>query len=169
MNRRKYKNEDILNPPAYQATENEIKLAKARYAMENNIWEMIHSLIQYHELKNGKEPSFPYTEKIIEDNAKGAIEKWNKAMNKWDGEDDIIEAFVNNEWFQMCYVSGLSEIHSGDCTAFPSSCQRCHSEELFRIPNTATWKGKHEGHRLWAEFSADMDQHRKEEEGKNNE
>jgi len=169
VNGPKYKNEEILNPPAYQPTEHEIKLAKARYAMENNIWEMMHSLIQYHELNNGKEPSFPYTKEGIENEAKNAIEKWNKIMNKWDNEDDVIEAFVNDEWFQKCYVSGLSEIHSGDCTAFPSSCQRCHSEELFRIPNSATWKGKHEGYRLWAEFSADIDKHKKEEAEKKGE
>lgn len=160
----KYKNEERLNPPAYEPSDNEIKLAKARYAMENNIWEMMHSLIQYRELTKGKEPSFPYTKESIEKEAQRTIEKWDQAMNNWDG--DIIDAFVNDTWFRDVYVSGLSDIHSGDCTAFAASCSRCLAEDLFGVPNTANW-GKAEGYRLWAEFSADMDRVKKEEAEKN--
>lgn len=157
----KYKNQEILNPPAYEPSESDIKLAKARYAMENNIWEMMHSLIQYYELSKGKEPSFPYTKETVEKEAERSIERWNKYMNKWD--DDIIEAFIDDEWFRKVYVSGLSDIHSGDCTAFACSCSRCHAEELFGVPSTVKW-GKSEGHRLWKEFSEDIDRQKKEEQ-----
>ena len=34
---------------------------------------------------------------------------------------------------------------------------RCHAEEMFGVPHTATWGGKHEGHRLFSEYSADKD------------
>jgi hypothetical protein len=156
----KYKNQEILNPPAYEPSENEIKLAKARYGMENDIWEMMHSLIQYYELTKGKELNFPYTKEIVEKEAERSIEKWNKCMNRWD--EDIIEAFVDDSWFRTVYVNGLSDIHSGDCTGFPSSCSRCHAEELFGVPSTVKW-GKAEGHRLWKEFSEDIDKQKEEE------
>lgn len=157
----KYKHEDLLHPPAYIPSENEIQLAKSRYAMENNIWEIIHSLIQYHQMNNGKEPSFPYTKESVEKSATQAIERWDKAMNKWD--EDIIDAFVDDEWFRKVYVSGLSDMHDGDCTAFASSCSRCQAEELFGIPNTVTW-GKNEGHRMYSEYYADFKQQKKEED-----
>jgi hypothetical protein len=156
----KYKNQEILNPPAYEPSESEIKLAKARYAMENNIWEMIHFLIQHYELTKGKEPSYPYTKEMVEKEAERSIERWNKYMNRWN--DDIIEAFVDNDWFKTVYIYGLSDIHSGDCTGFPSSCSRCHAEELFGITSTVKW-GKAEGQRLWKEFSDDVDRQKKEE------
>jgi hypothetical protein len=160
----KCKHEELLHPPAYVPSENEIQLAKARYAMENNIWEMIHSLIQYHQMNNGKEPSFPYTKESVEKSATQAIERWDKAMNKWD--EDIIDAFVDDEWFRKVYVSGLSDIHSGDCTGFACSCSRCHAEEIFGIPNTVTW-GKSEGHRMHNEYFADFKRQKKEEEERN--
>lgn len=154
----KYKNEEKLSPPAHQPTEAEIKLAKARYAMEYPIWEMMDKLTMYYEMTKGKEPSFPYTNEGIEKDAKEAMEEWNKGMDKWEG--DMWDAFIDHDWFKKAYIDGLSDMHCGDCTAIACSCMRCHSEQMFGIPNTANW-GKNEGWRLWNEYSKDVDDQKK--------
>jgi hypothetical protein len=159
----KYKNEERLCPPAYTPTESEIKLAKAKYVMENRMWETIHYLTMYYNMSKGEELHFPYTKEIVEQNAKQTIEQWNKSMAKWDDNMEIWDALIDPEWFKTVYIDGLSDIHSGDCTAFACSCMRCHAEEMFGVPGTANW-GKHEGWKLWNEYSADVDRQKKEKE-----
>lgn len=150
-----YRNEDILRPPAYIPTENEILLAKARYAMEEHVYSIFFDMQNYISFLEGKELPKHYDEKMIKKNYDYSVAKWDKAMSKWDDCNELFEAFVDDDWFKKCYIESLSDIHMGDCTAFPSSCMRCHAEEIFRIPNTVNW-GKHEGYKLFSQYSQDI-------------
>lgn len=154
----KYKNLERLEPPAYIPTKEEISLAKARYVMEENIWGIVHYLIMYINLLEGKEirRSNVYTPEIIKTSAIEAIKKWNEAMNKWNDVDDIWEAFLDKEWFNSTYIDSLSVMHEGDCTAIACSCMRCQAENVFNIPSTVTW-GKSEGYKLYQEFNEDFE------------
>ncbi len=123
--------------------------------MENHVCEMMYYLTMYHGMTKGEELRNPYTKEVVEERAKSVIEQWDKGMDKWDDNKDIWDAFIDHDWFKKVYIDGLSDIHSGDCTAIACSCMRCHSEEMFGIPGTANWS-KHEGWRLWNEYYADF-------------
>lgn len=153
----KYVNEEKLNPPAYIPSKEEINLAMARYAIENNIWEIIHNLEIYIDSLEGKTLSFPYTKEKVEKYGKKALEQWNDAMEKWEGSENLWDAFVDPKWFNDAYVAGLSDMHAGDCTAIACSCMRCHAEGMFKIPHTANW-GKHEGSKLYSQYCKDFDE-----------
>lgn len=153
----KYKNEDILCPPAYVPSKNEIALAKARYVIEENIWEIIHYMELYIKSLEGKELKFPYTKESVEKNAKNCIEVWNKSIDSLEDGMNIWDCFINHAWFKRAYIDTLSDMHEGDCTAFPASCMRCQAESIFNIPNSANWKGKSEGYRLYKEYEADIE------------
>lgn len=150
----KYVNEEILNPPHFVPTKNDIALAKARYVLEEVVWSLIHDLQMYIESLEGKEMKFPYTKEGVAKEAHYELEKWDKAMDKWNDSENLWDALVDEKWFKMAYIDGLSEIHGGDCTAFACSCQRCHAEGMFKIPFTANW-GKHEGYRMESQYFAD--------------
>lgn len=151
--------EEKLNPPSYIPSIEEIKLAKARYAFDNNIWEIVHSLIQYKDLVEGKALQFPYTKQMVEEKANKAVEYWNKSLQKWSDDNDMWDCFVNEQWFKAAYIDGLNDYHGGDCTAFASSCPRCHAEDMFKIPCTVTW-GKAEGHKMDKAFWQDVKEKR---------
>lgn len=143
----RYVYEERLNPPSYIPSEEEIMLAKARYAFENEIWSTFHYLKMYIESLEGKEHTFPYTKESIEKQAKLSMKNWDKALEKWTDDNEVWDCFVSPEWFNTVYVNGLSDCHSGDCTGFACGCSRCHAENTFKIENTAKW-GKSEGSKM---------------------
>lgn len=147
----KYTNEERLNPPVYQPSKAEISLAKARYVMDEKVWDIIYCLEQYIGILEGKEAEYPYTKESITKEAKESLELWNTALDK---NIDIWEALVKPEWFKSAYIDSLSDGHGGDCTALPGSCMRCHAEAMFNIPSTVTW-GKHEGYALLQHYIQD--------------
>lgn len=152
----KYKNEDILCPPTYIPSKEEISLAKARYVIEENIWEIIHYMELYIKSLEGKELKFPYTKESVEKNAKNCIEVWNKSIDSLEDGMNIWDSFIEHDWFKRAYIDTLADMHEGDCTAFPASCMRCQAESIFNIPNSANWKGKSEGYRLYKEYENDI-------------
>lgn len=149
--------EERLNPPSYNPSLEEIKLASARYAFDNEIFHIFHYIKMYIDSLEGKQLQFPYTKEIVEENAKNALKKWDKSLEKWDDDNDVWDCFVNPEWFNTVYVNGLSDYHSGNCTAFACSCSRCDAEDIFKIENTVTW-GKAEGSKMEYAFMNDFKQ-----------
>lgn len=162
-----YVYEDKLNPPSYIPSEDEIKLAKARYAFENEIWEIIYSLSMYIDLLHGKELQFPYTKEMVENEAKNSLEHWHTSLKKWNDDNDMWDCFIDSNWFKIAYIDSLQEYHGGDCTAFPASCPRCHAEAMFKINNTVTW-GKAEGYRMEKAFFKDVKEKRELKEQEQN-
>ncbi len=49
------------------------------------------------------------------------------------------------------YQEYLKDMHDGDCTAFPASCMRCHSEEKFALKSTVTF-GKSDGSQMYSKY-----------------
>lgn len=146
-----YEYEDKIIPPAYIPSKEEIALAAARYAMENDVWETIYYARMQIDTLNGKEPIFPYTKESIQKSYERAIKNWDESLEKWTDDNEMWECLVDMEWFEKIYVASLSDMHSGDCTAFPASCSRCHAEEIFKIPYTAKW-GKSEGYKIYHQY-----------------
>lgn len=68
-----YVYEDKLCPPSYQPSQEEIALAKARYAFDNEIWQTVYYLELYINLLEGKEIKFPYTKESVEKEAKKSL------------------------------------------------------------------------------------------------
>lgn len=50
------------------------------------------------------------------------------------------------------YLDELRFSHSGDCTAFPASCSKCHAEQYLGI-DTIPGVGKSIGHQLYHHFN----------------
>lgn len=161
-----YVYEEKLNPPAYQPTDDEIALAKARYAFENEIWEVVYYLKMYIDCLEGNEMKHPYNKENVEKYAKNALKEWDEALNKWNDDNDIWDCFISAEWFKAAYIDSLSDFHGGDCTAFPASCPRCHAEAMFKIPYTATW-GKSDGYKMEQAFLKDLKEKRALKEQEN--
>lgn len=147
--------EEKLNPPAYQPSVEEIALAKARYVFDNEIWQTFHYLNMYIDSLGGKNIAFPYTKESIEKNAQQALSHWNSSLAKWDDDNELWDCFIDKDWFNTVFVNGLSDYHSGDCTAFACGCSRCQAENIFKIPNTVTW-GKSEGSKMENAFIQDI-------------
>lgn len=154
----KPKNQDILCPPAFEPTEDQITIAHIKCVFEDYIYGVVHSLEHYMKMKEGNPVAWLSEDKITEF-AKRDLENWHESLHKWsDGDDgkpktEWWESFMSREDFINDYVSGLNSMHSGDCTAFPCTCQRCYAENLFGIPNTATWGSKSTGARLYREWA----------------
>lgn len=151
----KYLYEDKLCPPYYEPSKEEISLAKSRYVFENVIWDTVYYLELYINTLNGKELTFPFTKDNVEKQAKKLLMNWNNSLKNWDDDNDLWDCLVDQEWFNAVYIFGLSDYHSGDCTAFASGCSRCQAESIFKTPNTANWS-KEEGARMEKEFMADF-------------
>lgn len=149
-----YMHEEKLNPPAYMPHSNEVMIAKARYAMQENVWDMMYNLENYIGYLETKELPKGYTEQELASEAKRSLKKWHSALDQWDDSKDIWDGLVEDEWFVRAFVNPLSEVHGGDCTAMAASCCRCHAEELFKIPFTANWT-KHEGYALYHQYYSD--------------
>lgn len=61
------------------------------------------------------------------------------------------EKIVSPKYFG--YIrSSLDSIHSGDCTAFACTCERCLSETYYKLPYTANWS-KHDGYKMFNSYS----------------
>ncbi len=86
------------------------------------------------------------------------IERFSGLLNKlYDGPFEDEDYEMNNlvgdlETFKKNWGTSLKEEHGGDCVAQSASCIRCYAEELYDLPSSITWKGKHEGARLFGEW-----------------
>lgn len=170
----KYKNEDILCPPAYEPTEAEVKLAFIRHIFDNYIWGYVHDMEEYYKYKEfGTVPSYwkDTPEKVVQ-RAERGLKDWHEYLAKWGDEEGCSDWWdcwdYELDWkddggkpmrYSEYLKSGLSDMHLGDCTAFPATCSRCYSENMFKVPYSAKWGGKSEGSRLYHEFAKDYDKH----------
>jgi hypothetical protein len=74
-------------------------------------------------------------------------------VNRAKEELTYDEAELNKYVDEMCdyYVKSLLDVHSGDCTCVPCSCDKCHAESILGI-DTIKGLGKHEGSKISAAF-----------------
>ena len=68
-------------------------------------------------------------------------------------ELEFDEDELNKRVDELCqyYLKNLLDIHCGDCTCVPASCDKCHAESLLEI-DTIKGLGKHEGSKISAAF-----------------
>ena len=65
--------------------------------------------------------------------------------NKRPGIDERVDEL------HKCYLDSLVDLHIGDCTCCPSSCVKCHAEEMFGL-NTIKGLRKHAAHYIDTAF-----------------
>lgn len=148
--------EEALNhllPPAYVPSEEEIILRAYGYLFEDTMFEFMYDINEFThyckdaEGKTKEELNFEKEHRVRSANYYRSYV--NKLLSP-DSEESSLDShkdmwkLVDREWFNRCYVEGLSDSHCGDCTAVACSCIRCHSESLFKIPQTSIWD-KHTG------------------------
>ena len=142
--------EEWINPPSPEVSEAEHELALARIAFEDTLWDIMFSMANYIKFKEGmlNEDDFWYKqgEEKIRLDALEAITEFEEGL-KGDDDKDWWHGYV---WDNMKnHIRGcLTSPHAGDCTAFPSTCDRCYAEEKYRIPFTATFN-KSQGNKLF--------------------
>lgn len=71
-------------------------------------------------------------------NPAGALDELKWVMNRWfkltdDDNKSHAQALEEFNEHAEIFISDLSGEHIGDCTAFPSSCTRCHVENLLGV------------------------------------
>lgn len=136
---------EIICPPPYAPTEKEHQLAYYKYMMDRVIYDELYGIQLDREgfpEKIGK-PSVDYVKEL--DNLLDKL-----FVN--DRDKEPLEKLHPYDKFKEWQLESLSDMHCGDCVAVPSSCMRCHAEDLYDIPDTATWRNKHEGWKLFNQY-----------------
>lgn len=151
----------LLCPPAPAVTERDVRLARGRYVMNEFIYDMmtmgdaLRILAVRAGTADGPAPvEDDETKKKNDDKVKWAQSILDRFYDRLDTPDDEVDpwdAFAGH--FDKYHKEGLTSMHGGDCTAFACTCERCYAEDLFDVPSTATWGGKHAGHRLYGAYS----------------
>ena len=138
----------IIRPPAYVPTEQEHKIAYLTYMLDYITCE---SLLSVWMSRNGQLKE-EYGKQELDSLLSGLFDNWDKSGNQpW-------ECLRGYNDFKQQYVIDLAEAHCGDCVCVSCPCSRCWAEDRYKIPNTATWKDGHEGHRLFNEYLAETKQ-----------
>ncbi|AVH85021.1 hypothetical protein RsoM2USA_92 [Ralstonia phage RsoM2USA] len=152
-------------------TEDQHKLAHARYVFEYVIEDHLFLIIEYlkriddpENLKKNQYFSSWDLEKIKE-YAMGNAKNLEEYMNAQKDDQEPWECYDPNNHIQYFRESILNGYHCGDCTAVACSCETCHAEHLYKIPYTANWS-KHEGSRLLGEYQALKKKQKEEQEMK---
>jgi len=155
----------LLCPPAPEVTERDVRLARGRYVMNEFIYDMMTLGDAFRILaKRAGTPGEPTPVEDDETKKKGdekvkwaqnILDRFYDRLDTPDDEVDPWDAFAGH--FDKYHKEGLTSMHGGDCTAFACTCERCYAEDLFDVPSTATWGGKHAGHRLYGTYSRLVD------------
>jgi hypothetical protein len=136
-----------LNPPAYQSTYEEDQLALFNSFINNDFFSLTYDFRRYYEITElGK--SDGWFEKYREQTVKNFIlnaESFLKDLN----EPDWYNMHSGTD-YENYLKESLSSEHLGDCTAFPTTCDRCLAEDYYGIPYTANWS-KAEGAKAYRE------------------
>jgi hypothetical protein len=155
----------LLCPPAPEVTERDVRLARGRYVMNEFIYDMMTVGDALRILAN--RAAAPGEVAPAEDDetkkkndekvkwAQNILDRFYDRLDTPDDEVDPWDAFAGH--FDKYHKDGLTSMHGGDCTAFACTCERCYAEDLFDVPSTATWGGKHAGHRLYGAYSRRAD------------
>jgi len=151
----------ILCPPAPAVTERDVRLARGRYVMNEFIGDMMTMGEALRILVARADVAGQAVLTEDEEKKKKNDERIAWAMNVLDRFYDKLDAPVEevDPWdafaghFDKYHKDGLHAMHGGDCTAFACTCERCFAEDMFDVPSTVTWRGKHAGHRLFGAYA----------------
>ena len=132
------KNKNALKPPARYPSKDAILVAKSRIAYEQEVWHMMHNLINYYKFKEGLPVKNCYSEDYILKQAKNTQKTWNDKLSNWV-DAEMWEALVDETHFKTYYIDVLREQHYGRCTGLYDSCDRCEAESKLGITSTVNW------------------------------
>jgi len=153
----------ILCPPTPELSDKDIRLARARYVVDNFIYDMMamaEGLRLLSETADTSETTLndPASEEARQKKLR-RIASAMEAANRFEDqlskdvsdEGDPWDAFAGH--FDKYHLDGIYSMHGGDCTAIACTCERCYAEQLFDLPWSASWRGKAEGHRIYSAYS----------------
>lgn len=138
-----------LNPPVGIITEEQHRKAYTKYVLgrlDNTLFSLAY---HYKQKDDPTKMGNGFTHAEMLDNELKYIAK---KSDEWKGQMEFYESWYPFEDFMKVWAVELVEPHCGDCTAVASPCSRCHAEEFYSIPNTATWNGKNEGWKLYNQY-----------------
>ncbi len=149
-----------IHPPGHMPTEVEHRAAYYLWVLKDIVYD---SLLAIHMARTGqfgpvgsasKEGEDAYAERRLQELLKSLFDSDKESKNpEWESW----EHRWPYEKFKADWGSALVDSHCGDCTAVAAPCLRCHAEDLYGVPGTATWMregGKKEGWRLLHEYRA---------------
>ena len=156
----------ILCPPTPELSDKDIRLARARYVVDNFIYDMMAMAEGLRLLSTpedaqggeGAEKGAPANDEATQKRLR-RIASAMEAANRFEDqlskdvsdEGDPWDAFAGH--FDKYHLDGIYSMHGGDCTAIACTCERCYAEQLFDLPWSASWRGKAEGHRIYSAYS----------------
>lgn len=155
--------------PKNEITEDQHKLAHARYVFEYVIEDHLFLIFEYlkriDDPENLKKNQYfnSWSLDKIKDYAMKNAESLEKCMDAQKDGQELWEAYDPDNHIQYFKNEILNGYHCGDCTAVACTCETCMAEHLYRIPYTANWS-KHEGHRMLSEYQALKKKQKEEQE-----
>ena len=142
-----------IHPPAPVLTEAEHKAAYYKWLLGEIVHEHLMTISMCREEE--KSPG-PLAHLFSPEVAKQRLNKLlDTLFTQKEGEARDCEFWDRIKTFAEFKAGMLEELaghHGGDCTAIACTCTRCWAEDLYDLPSTVTWDGKHEGHRLYSEW-----------------
>lgn len=132
-------NNSKFHPPGYIPTEQEHRIAYLTYQLQYIYYEYLLgiNMVRTGKMKDDCRKDIDGTQSLVE----RELSYIDKMFAGWrdDGSNEVWEIRYPYEEFKKNHIEHLSEAHCGDCTCAPAPCLRCHAEELYKIPYTATW------------------------------
>lgn len=142
---------DWLKPPQREFSEEEHQLAFIRSIFENVLFDIFYDMSTYIRMENGIVTSNEKTLEAAKQKALEAIEEFDEYLKDWSDDNDWWDGFAWNDQVKDYLRTTPYAMHAGDCTAFPSTCDRCLGEEIYKVPFTANWS-KHVGNLLFSKL-----------------
>lgn len=130
-----------IHPPAFLPSVYDIELAHIRYFIKQEVIPLFDA-IQNHVGSPSIKPIPAKLQKFARKNLEDTIKKWEKKLTEYkesNQKDNLWTIFYSKPWFTEAFVDTLSNIHCGDCTSTPTSCDRCWAEDVFSLPSTSIW------------------------------
>jgi hypothetical protein len=149
---------DPIHPPPYVPTEQEHKLAYMKWMLERIVWDELLGIdmLRGDLLKKTVKPTVKQRLGLDpqewEKRLQSLLDRLFRPEKEHAPDADAWENLLRFEDFKAESTKDLAGYHCGDCVAVACACIRCHLEDLYEIPSTVTWNGKHEGWYLYREF-----------------
>jgi hypothetical protein len=141
-----------IQPPAVETTPDQDFRAKLRWYLDEQIGDMAYHMQLMRGVTNNLLMGGEIDTEMLKDlrYAQRSFAKADAMME--DGLELMPEIEASAPWLK----AALGAPHEGDCVACPCGCLRCQAEDLYGLPSSVTWKGKHEGWALYNQAKADI-------------
>ncbi len=139
----------VIHPPAYKPTELEHRAAYLKWCLQDIVWENLLFIDMCRRGMFDNHPSLKTDPKVLAEERLQELLGGLFPVEDKDGEP--WERRFPFEKFKVAHEGYLAEAHCGDCVAVACACARCQTEDLYKVPFTATWD-KYEGNALYHQY-----------------